>query len=188
MAGYTKKSKFVSVTKVLSPYTSYDTIHPTVLGKAAERGTAVHSYCAAHLLGQWTPPPNSEYRGYVESAQKWVDAFVDESILVEAELEDHELKFCGHPDAVVQSKKLGGVILIDWKTPAQVHRKTWGAQLSAYERLAKANNLPLINRIGALRLNKDGSMARFDEFTDNRLAFWNAFFAALVAYRFFNQG
>ena len=183
---YSKKSKYPSVTRVLSPFSNYDTIHPTTLGRAAERGTVVHSHCSAYLLGQWTPPPNPDYRGYVESARQWIDTFVDEVLLVEQELEDHELQFCGHPDTIVRSAKLGGVLLIDWKTPAQVHRKNWGAQLAAYERLAKANGYPAIDRIGALRLNKDGSMARFDEFTENRLAFWNAFFAALVAYRFFN--
>jgi len=188
MASPRKQSEYPSVTEVLSPYSGYDTIPPWHLEKAAERGTIVHAHCAAIALGQWTPTPKEEYRGYIQSARLWFDAFVDEILLVEEELMDPELCYCGHPDLIVRSQKLGGVILPDFKTPVNVHRKIWGAQLTAYENLARKDfrfTLPPINRLGSLRLNKDGAMAKFDEFTENRVACWAAFYGALMAHRFF---
>jgi len=184
--GYIKHSKFPSVTQVLAPYSGYDKIPPWHLEKASERGTIVHDHLAAYALGQWTPNPKPEYAGYVDSARKWLDMFMDEVVLSEAELEDEVLGYCGHPDLIIKSRKLGGVILIDYKTPAVVHRKVWGAQLAAYEKLATANGYPAVDRFGSLRLNADGRLAKFDEFTDNRIAFWSAFFAALCAHRFFS--
>uniref|UniRef100_A0A6M3KK13 Putative PD-(D/E)XK nuclease superfamily protein n=1 Tax=viral metagenome TaxID=1070528 RepID=A0A6M3KK13_9ZZZZ len=182
---YTKVSKHASVTKVLSPYSGYDAIHPMHLEKAANRGTVVHSHLAAHALGEWSPAPKPEYAGYVLSGKKWLDAFVSEVLLVETELEEPSLGFCGHPDLVIRSHKLCGVILIDWKTPATVHRKIWGAQLAAYAHMIEQQKGIEIDRIGSLRLNPDGKMAKFDEFTGSRAAFWQAFYAALIAYNFF---
>lgn len=186
---YHKESDFPSVTEVLAPYSGYDQIPPWHIEKAAERGTIVHAHSAAIALGRWAPPPRDEYRGYVESVRLWIEAFVDEVLLVEEELEDPELCYCGHPDLIVRSKKLGGVILPDLKTPAVFHRKVWGAQLTAYQNLAKKDprfdHLPPIDRIGSLRLNVEGKMARFDELTDNRVAYWAAFYGALIAHRFF---
>jgi hypothetical protein len=185
---YHKTSRYPGVTTILSPWSGYDRIHPVHLGRASERGTIVHSHAAAYVMGVWAPDPAPEYRGYVESAQRWIDAFIDEPLLVEEELEDHELKFCGHPDIIARSSKLGGVVLIDLKTPAAVHRKNWGCQLAAYERLAKVSGrIPPINRFGSLRLDKNGGVAKFDEFTDNRLSYWSAFYGALIAHNFFNN-
>ena len=185
---YHKESKLPSVTEVLSPYSGYDKIPPWNLEKAAERGTIVHAHCAAIALGRWAPPPKEEYRGYVQSGRLWIEAYVDEALLVEEELEDPVLGYCGHPDLIIRSKKLGGVILPDLKTPVQLHRKVWGSQLAAYERLASADprfSLPPIDRFGSLRLHADGRMARLDDFPDNRVAYWAAFYGALIAHRFF---
>ena len=185
--GYTKKSKHPSVTHILSPYSGYDRIHPMHLGKAAERGTIVHSHCASIALGEWRPSPIPEYRGYVKSFRQWFDVYVDDALLVEAELEDNELGYCGHPDLVVQSEKLGGVILIDLKTPVSVHRKVWGAQLVAYQRMIEKAEGIVCQRIGSLRLKKDGAMAVFDDFTGNAVACWAAFYGALIATKFFGN-
>ena len=183
---YTKQSKFPSVTKVLSPYSGYDRIHPMHLGKAAERGTIVHSYCAAYVQKEWAPEPAIEYQGYVQSARQWFDAYAGTPLIVEKEMEDSALGYCGHPDLVLESERLGGVILIDLKTPVSVHRKVWGAQLAAYRQLIQAAENIECQRIGSLRLRRDGSMAVFDDFTKNFVACWAAFYGALIAHRFFN--
>ena len=186
---YHKESDFPSVTEVLSPYSGYDKIPPWHLEKAAERGTIVHAHCAAFALGKWAPTPREEYRGYVQSGIRWIEEYVDEVLLAEEELEDPELCYCGHPDLIVRSRKLGGVILPDLKTPVALHRKIWGAQVVAYERLAKADpryDLPDIDRVGSLRLDAQGKMARFDDLTGNRVAYWAAFYGALMALRFFS--
>lgn len=181
---YSKESEYPSVTEILSPYSGYDQIPPAVLEAAAERGTLVHSHCEAIAKDIWAPAPKIELRGYVQSFQKWFDLFVDEVLLVEVELEDHDLGYCGHPDLAVRSSSLGGKLLLDLKTPEQLHRKIWGSQLSGYERLVRPRFK--VDRIGSLRLRKDGKMARFDEFTDNRVSYFAAFYGALIAHKFFN--
>lgn len=184
---YSKESNLASVTQVLAPYSGYDSIPPWKLEQAAERGTIVHAHLAALATGGWMPQPKEEYRGYVGSGRLWLDTFMDEAVLVEEELQDPELGYCGHPDLVIRTVKLGGVVMIDWKTPAGLHRKIWGAQLAAYERLVLKCKGIKVDRIGSLRLHPDGRMAKFDEFTGSRVAFWAAFFGALVAFNFFDS-
>lgn len=180
---YTKNSKYPSVTEILSPYSDYSHIPPAVLAKAAERGTLVHSYCEAISKSEWMPNPREDLAGYVQSFQRWFNMFVDEVIMSEEELEDSDLGYCGHPDLIVRSKSLGGIILIDIKTPAIVYR-TWGPQIAAYERLAR-QDYPSINRMGSLRLDKAGKMAKFDDFTGDKISCFAAFYGALIAYKFF---
>lgn len=183
-------SKYPSVTEILAPYSGYDRVPPHLLDAASARGSLVHAHCAAIAKEEWAPAPRQEARGYIVSFQKWFDAFVDKVLFVEGELEDPELGYCGHPDLIVKSRKLGGVILPDLKTPAGV-KKVWGSQLAGYENLSRKDkriSLPPIDRLGSLRLDKDGAMAKFDEFTENLLAYFGAFYAALAAHKFFMEG
>ena len=62
--------------------------------------------------------------------------------------------------------------------------------MAGYENLLKEDpkyKIPKVDRIGALRLSPEGKIARFDEFTENRIAYWAAFYGALIAHNFFNQ-
>lgn len=158
-----------------------DRISDSVLEKASERGTAVHSYCASIANREFLPPLPNEYQGYIISFKNWYSAYVDKPIYIEKEFEDHELGYCGHPDMVVKSIKLGGNILVDFKTPVTLKRKIWGAQLCAYERLVPCK----VHRMGSLRLDKDGGIAKFDDFTGARTTHFAAFYAALQAYKYF---
>ena len=181
---YFKKSAYPSVTEALSPYTGFAHVNEYVLLAASDRGVAVHAHCAAYAKGVFAPSPEKDLEGYVASFKWWFDAYVDDVLLVEEEMEDHGLQYCGHPDLIVRSSALGGVVLPDLKTPATLNKKLWGAQLSAYDNLARVVKI-IPDRIGSLRLKKDGSPPIFDDFTEARVSYFAAFIGALTAYKFF---
>lgn len=186
---YEKTSRFPSVTQILSPYSDLTGIPDHVLLTASERGTAVHSYCAAYARKEWVPDPPEDLKGYFKCFQKWFDLYVDEVYLTDdVELVDPILKYCGHPDLLCRSKKQGGVLLIDLKTPVNVKKQMWGCQIAAYKGLIdEAKGYPQIDRIGSLRLNSEGKAAKFDEFTENLIVYRGYFIAALQLYKFFKM-
>lgn len=184
--GYHKNSVLPSTTEILSPYSGLENVPEKYLTIASERGTRVHTYCASIALGEWIPSPEDDVKGYIESFKKWFNLFVNEVLLCEEEIEDKDLGYCGHPDLVVLSSKLNGIVLIDLKTPTSV-KSTWGAQLAAYAQIIEKKKNINIGRLGSLRLKSDGRMAKFDEFTGQRSDCFKAFFAALIAYNFFKS-
>lgn len=131
------------------------------------------------------PAPPREYAGYVASFRWWFDRYVDDVLLVEEELADPELEYIGHPDLLVMSRSLGGIILPDLKTPL-TQQKVWKAQLAAYRRLLEADRHINANRIGSLRLSPEGKPPIFNDYTHDPNNF-NAFYAALVAWKWFNS-
>lgn len=180
-----------TVTEILEPWSGLDHIPPDRLEYAGYRGSLTHSHCAAIAKDMWVPDPTPELKGYVQSFRAWFDLYVDEVLLVEEELVDEDLGYCGHPDLIVRSAKLGGVILPDLKTPLAV-KKTWEAQLAAYEKLANKNAHRWggyqVDRAGSLRLSPEGKSAKFDEFTRNGPHAFAAFYGALLAHKFFKGG
>ncbi len=171
-----------SVTEVLGVFADFSQVPEDVLAHAAARGTRVHAACAAILEGLWAPPPEPEWAGYVESFRAWLPV-VAEVVLVEAELVDEAIGYCGHPDLICRLRGDRGLTVVDLKTPA-VKSKLWAAQLAAYKRLAEANGHAPIDRVGTLRLKANGSPPIFDEFQHSERDF-AAFLSALNAYRWF---
>jgi hypothetical protein len=162
-------------------------IPENVLQTASERGTAVHSFCAAYAKKEWVPKVPEDLAGYFKSFQKWFDSYVDEVYIADdVEMVDDQFGYCGHMDLLVRSEKQGGVLLIDLKTPASVKRQVWGCQIAAYKGLIdRTGRYPSIDRAGTLRLNSEGKPAKFDEFTDNLVLNYGRFIAALSLYKFF---
>ncbi len=178
-------SKFPSVTQVLSLYQDWSNIPFTVLDNAAERGTRVHQICAALVQDLWVPEIPDECRGYIESFKLWMP-YIQETLLVEAELIDEDLGFCGHPDWVGKIKGDADYTVLDWKTPLAKGR-LWGAQLAAYRHLALKYGGRSTMRIASLRLKKDGSAPILDEYKIDPRDM-KAFQSALNAYRYFKEG
>jgi hypothetical protein len=177
-----------SVTQILRPYSGFDDsgIPEGVLARASERGTLVHTLNRAYALKQWAPRPTPDVAGYCESFRWWFDQFVDEVLLCEEELVDEELGFMGHPDIVVRSRKLGGIILADEKTPI-AQKRSWFAQISAYEHLV-VKKIGKVDRIGALQLDPNGKPAKFQDYTQFLGSAWAAFLGALTAYKYLMEG
>lgn len=177
---------YPSVTQVLSIYQDFSMVPEHVLTMAAERGKQVHAICASIAKGLFVSHRmiTSDIQGYIESFNKWFK-YVDEVILVEQELINSNLGFIGHPDLVVKMKGDQHLTLIDLKTPKAIG-KTWKVQIAAYWHLAELEFK--IDRGGSLRLNQDGGLPIFDEYTNTRHEDFAAFLSALNAWRYFKGG
>ena len=171
-----------SVTSIIGPWADFSGIKPEVLAHASERGTKVHGACAALAMGLWVPPVDEELAPFIWSFQKWFPV-VEQVVAVELELVDEALGFCGHPDIICRIRGDKGLALIDFKTPAS-KSPLWRAQLAAYKHLARKAGHD-VQRVGSLRLKRDGSMPIFDEYRDSATDL-AGFIAALNAHRYFN--
>ena len=171
---------YPTVTEILSPWADFSRVPPAVLAAAAARGTAVHTANAAIAQG-FFPVITDETAPYVGSFQAWLDATVEEVLLVEERLVDMDMGFSGQIDLLCRTGE--GVCLIDEKTPV-TKLKTWRAQLAAYHHLCVVNGYS-VDRVGSLRLSPDGRMARMDYY-DPRGDDLTAFMCCLNAYRYFH--
>ena len=184
---YHKSSSLPSVTQVLAPWTDYSRIPEHVLANASERGSRVHAVCAARIQGLWHPPVGEDIAGYVQSFDDWARLAVDGVLLVEPELVDDRIGYCGHIDLVCTIRGDDeGATVVDLKTP-QALGFTWRAQLAAYRNLATVNGFN-VTRVVSLRLAKDGGRARLDEYTGTAGPDFAGFLSALNAWRYFNSG
>ena len=170
-----------SVTKVLGNYVDFSAIPDQILHRACQRGTAVHSACAALAVGAYVPVP-THLSGYVVSFKNWFESFVAKTLVIEQRFYDHALGYDGQPDFVFEMIT-GTINLVDIKTPV-TESKTWCAQLAAYKVLVE-DNLPIkIDRCMALQLRENGSEAKaipYDYTVDD----FTAFLSALNADRYF---
>jgi len=176
-----------SVTQVLSPWSKYDAIPPEVLQAAQERGIRVHGACFAICLGLWSPPIPEEWQGYVKSFRWWLENAVAEIILVEPELRSAppNPQFEGHPDLVVRMVGESYLSLADLKTPVN-HFKSWAVQCAAYKKLCLDNGYE-VRRIFSLRIAKDGSPPKANDYTGSYEFDLGIFLNALACWRYFNE-
>jgi hypothetical protein len=179
-----------SVTEVLGVFTDFTRINPAVLAHACERGIRVHSAIAGHLQGLWTPPLDAEAQPYFDSFRKWADIMVESVVFVENEGICDCYGYMGHYDAalVLKGDDSRALSVLDWKTPVTI-QKTWKAQNAAYchlvEKHAGLDDSYRIHRTGSVMLSPDGKTAKIHENTHERTECFNAFIAALTAYKFF---
>lgn len=175
---------YPSVTEVISPYADFSMIRPDVLKAAADRGTAVHHICSQIATGLFVVGIDPAYAGYVVSFRRWFDTAVDTVILSEERLMDMAFGYHGQIDLLVRSKE-GTVDLVDLKTPA-ASLKTWKVQLAGYRHLVEISDYPTPDRVGSLRLDRDGGVPRM-EWYQNSAQDLNVFVSALNCYRYFNS-
>lgn len=151
------------------------------------RGEIVHAAAASYLLGLYSPPVPTEYRGYVTSIERWIDDMVVEVVLVEERLVDKGLGYCGQPDIIVRIKGDHGLSLPDWKT-GQSQQKIWRVANAAYRRLAKVDRGIETSRGFAVRPKSDGSgILPIEDYGNTLNRDWNIFLGILNAYKYFNK-
>jgi hypothetical protein len=174
-----------SVTEILAPHSDFSHVLAHILVPAQDRGDAVHGLCALYAQKLWIPEVPVNLTGYFESFTRWFDQFVEEVILVEAELRDEDRGYCGHPDFIGRLWGDPGLILIDWKSAVALF-KIWRLQVAGgYRGLAEKNGYP-ITRVASLRLQKDGKIAKLQEY-DRTMAYdLSVFLAELAVWKFFN--
>lgn len=176
---------YTSVTTVLSPYSGLGGIDPLVVKAAAERGTRVHKYCEMHALDLLIVEPESDCRGYVESFIKWYDMMVVKPLYIEERIDDEELKLSGGIDLVCYLKGDELPSVVDIKTPVNIS-PTWQLQTAAYKMLIERELGINIGRRIALKLPRDGSVAKVVEYTKHEQD-RDMYLKALEVYRYFNK-
>lgn len=178
----------ISVTQVLGVFSrpAYSGVDQSVIAEAADRGRRVHAWCAGYARKVFMLPPAQDICGYTESFVRWFDSVVERVVLVEEELVHPTWMYVGHPDLVVALAGSDQHVLIDLKTPLGILPQ-YKAQLAAYKELIEAARGIAIDRMGILRLKRDGGPALFTESTESArdLA---AFLHALEAYKYFYGG
>ena len=176
---------FPRVTEILKPFTSYEHVPPTILARAAARGTTVHALCAGIAKGAWIPDGmiGEEYIGYINSFKKWAEAQVKEFIIVERRYTHDNEEFSGQVDFVVIGTD-GELYLVDLKTSARP-QKTYPVQMAAYDHLLKNQK---INVKAALLvyLDKDGEFPEI-HYLDTLTEELDVFLSALECWHYFNR-
>lgn len=172
----------ISVTQALDPFTDFSSIPPHVLEHAIWRGIEVHKICAGIANGLFSPRPQHELAGRIQSFKGWFSTTVERVVFVEREYICTCYQYVGHPDLGVVIKGDNGITVVDLKTPITEGR-TWRGQLAAYRHLVECCEAP-VRRSGALMLNPDGKPAKLKEYQDGKEDF-AAFLAALTATRYF---
>lgn len=159
------RENYIRVTNILYPFSGLDKIDPSVLARAADRGTRVHKICEAIIQGLGEIGVEEEIQGYVESFKQWWDLGHD-VIMMEQRFWDDDLEITGQVDLIIRTSE--GLSLVDLKTSSKPS-KTWAIQGNAYvhlARLAKHN----IQKIQFLHLDKNGKSPKIYEYPiDNTL-------------------
>ncbi len=158
--GYTR------VTEVLKPYNNLHSIDPTVLAKAADRGSRVHKYCETYALGLFLPEIDADCNNYVQAFISWFDERVEKVLAIETRLNSEKHKLSGQLDLICSLKGSDEICLIDIKTPASASF-TWQLQTAAYQLLALQCTGMEIQRRICLKLPKHTSTASIIEYLDH---------------------
>lgn len=144
--------KYTRVTDVLFPFSGLKAIDPTILSRAAERGTIVHNAIDAAIAGLGMPSIPDTCKGYIESFKQW--AHDKEFAEKPPRFYCDDLFITGECDALYYTEQ--GLALVDFKTPAS-EGKTWNLQGSAYSYLAKKAGHNIVS-IEFVQLMKNGKM------------------------------
>ena len=174
-----------TVTECIAPWLDFSKIRPDVLQAAADRGTEAHRVCLdLYAKGLPVIGIGAEVEGYFQSFRLWFDSTVDEVILCEERLFDEATGYCGQIDLLAHTKQ-NETVMVDLKTPLSLSR-SWSVQLASYLNLLKKNNYTA-NRIGSLRLNRDGKTPRMDFYEGSADRDFSIFLSALNCFRYFKQ-
>jgi hypothetical protein len=177
--------EYPRVTEVLRPFTSYDSVPPNILKRAAARGTSVHAICAGIAKGAWIPDSMipEELAGYVTSFKLWAEAQVKSFEIVEKRYIDEELIYTGQLDFVVKGTD-DELYLVDLKTSARP-QKTYPVQMAAYDCLLRKDGTR-VKAAMIVYLKKDGEFPDIDLIEDLTEEL-DVFVYALHCWKFFNR-
>lgn len=172
------RENYTRVTTILYPFSGLDKIDPTIVQKAAFRGTKVHKICEAIVSGLGEIGVDDESRPYVESFKQW---WGDGKDVKEMEFRfwDDDLQITGQCDLILRIAD--SLAIIDLKTSYKPS-KTWPAQGAAYAYLAKKAGFN-INKILFIHLLKSSKKAKEyeypvdDEFFLSIYRTWKHFFS-----------
>lgn len=125
-------------------------------GRAADRGTSIHGWLEAALLGDPLPDLEGEALEYVDAARAWLDRW--QPVAIHTEITMFAATYAGTADALVSID--GETWLIDFKTSSGLYPEV-ALQLSALADCPLAVvggetvETESIDRLGAVRIGKN---------------------------------
>lgn len=170
-----------SVTTLMKPLSQayYGGIDGKVLGRAADRGTLVHSaidlYCRFGIVDI-----EPELEGYFEAFRSWAKDYDVKPYATETRTYHKSLLYAGTVD--MSCSERGVDTLADFKTTASYSPMLCGVQLEAYDRAQESHGVKYKNR-AIIQLKKDGTYCRHTDFPP-RTECWRAFTSLLNVSQF----
>lgn len=147
------KKGFTRVSDLLRPWNDFSHIPSHILERKKEIGTNVHDRISAEEEGFFLSLTQEE-EGYYESYKKWREKEEGVVLSVEKRFYWEEKKLTGCVDAIFENEK--EIFLVDYKTSAAPHIKTWSLQAGFYYMLAQQNDIPCSSSFFFINLKKDG--------------------------------
>ncbi|HNR12874.1 MAG TPA: hypothetical protein PKM59_06130 [Thermodesulfobacteriota bacterium] len=181
------------VTELASILTRYWSVPDETLKDAQQRGTLVHSLCAAYARSRtFHETSDKDIRGgqgYFLSFKRWFDDYVAEVVSVETSY-TNIVGIIGHPDLVAVIRGDQAPSIIDLKTAA-AHDKIWRLQMAGYKHIVRnhaiSNGATPPERIFSLRLDPNGGPAKLREYTDTYLDDLAVLFSLVNIQRFIDS-
>lgn len=140
---YDGLTELISVTQLLKKHglaTDYSAVPPSVLAKAAEKGTAIHKMIEQYVKGEEVV---GEYHDHLNRFVELFDGTFHESEIV-----------VGNDIVAGTVDLIGDDVLADIKTGMTAHKEPWRWQLSIYEYLLRDTH-PNIRFIAVIHLTDD---------------------------------
>lgn len=165
-----------SVTTLMKPLSEayYGGIDAKVLGRAADRGTSVHSaidlYCRFGIIDI-----EPELEGYFEAFKAWFKDYDVKPYATETRTYNKSLLYAGTVD--MSCSERGVDTLVDFKTTAGFSAMLCGVQLEAYDRAQESHGVKYQNR-AIIQIKKDGTYCRHTDFPP-RTECWRVFTSLL---------
>lgn len=175
--GYTR------VTEILSRFTDFSHIQPSVLANACDRGSRVHHFCEMYVKNLLIEPVDDDCKPYFNSFVAWFDELVEEVIESEQRLFCDEWKITGQIDLILKLKNTDTLYIVDIKTPQQ-KADSWTLQTAAYKHLVESNSDLKIDYRGCLMLNRHGGFPKMIGYPSHEKDL-DLFFSACKLHKFF---
>ena len=143
-----------SVTTLMKPLSDkvYGAVDASVLSNAAERGTSIHDSCENYAL-YGIEDVEPEYEGYFAAFRSWYEKERPVVLATERKVYHRMLGYAGMSDLLCSIN--GQIVLVDYKTTAQVNSMLHMVQLEAYARAWESQGLRIDDKM-VLHLRKDG--------------------------------
>ena len=173
-----------SVSKIMEPLTkaAYETIPISVLNRAAERGTAVHSAIENYnIFGIDTI--DDRFDGYFKAYKNWFEIRCPEILFSEHKMYHPVMMYAGTADLVCVIE--GEKYLVDFKTSSKVIDKNYRVQLEAYRQALKSWGIDVAKKM-VLHLLSDGTYEEVFYKTADAEA-WKVFGALKSVYDYANK-
>ena len=167
------------VTSLLAPLNNFDSVPRDVLAAACFRGTAVHSCCELHDIGELDENTvDAEWLPYLDAWRLFRLENVTEWELIEAQVYHKTLGYAGTLD---RFGTVSGVqAVLDIKTSAAVYPSV-GPQLSAYLNALKTTMPGKVERM-TVQLGSNGKYKITKH--KNDAADWSVFLSCLTIYNY----